>query len=284
MKETSVINIGSNSVKLLDLTSGGLGFRETISCRLQAGKKDGALAPASILRTADAVCRLIKLANERGLNPDIYATEALRSASNGGDLAAIVYDQTKKNIRIIDGEKEGLLAFFGAASAFGDVSAVIDVGGASTEISDGKKAASFPIGAVKLSEQNVGFLDMLDTARKALSGCDFSAGALAVGVGGTFTAITAIIHRVNERDREGIHGRIIEKEKLESLAKEIACIPSREILERFPYIDSDRAEIIGAGLAIAVAAMEKIGATKVTVSSTDGLHGYLFAANNSLLN
>lgn len=86
-----------------------------------------------------------------------FATSAFRNASNGEELKALVTKEANIDIKIIPGEREAELIFYGVNSAIeiNETALVMDIGGGSVEFIIGKKdeimwRKSYEIGAQRL--------------------------------------------------------------------------------------------------------------------------------------
>src|SRR6478735_2733306 len=142
----AVIDIGSNTTRLLVAEKNGDGFRQLLSqrafTRLGRGlKDDGSITQKKIDELAKTIATQVKLAKVLGAD-DVYAmaTAATRDATNGDELVDAVEDQSGVRIDVLDESDEARLAFLGATHSMSEQEgsiAVIDVGGGSTEVAVG---------------------------------------------------------------------------------------------------------------------------------------------------
>lgn len=282
----AVINIGSNSVKLLAPSLSELNFRLSVTSQLSDGEKEGKLAVEAIERTVDAVEDLYKKALE--FNPRtiyLYATEAVRSADNRGALLNEIERRTGLTADVIDGESEAVFSFLGAQAEFEKFDALADVGGASTEIVIARQGSpelcnSIPVGAVRLENrfsQDYGALK--DFALKQFERFkEFSCPHL-VGTGGTFSTIAIAALKLKSYQVERVHGFTLSTGELAALTRTLTALSPQEFTDIYPFVNRRRALVLKAGLAIVNAAAETIKAEKLTVSLSDGLNGYLIYKN-----
>ena len=156
-KKYGVIDIGSNSVRAILYSGGKVLFKSTLTTRLGEGLSiSGAISDGGFIRTLNAVKTLVYQLIGYGADEILpFATEAVRSASNGKEFALAVKDHVGIAVDIVSGYDEGEIGLLGALS--GKDGGVIDVGGASAEIvaSHGRKIVyshSLPLGAVRLYE------------------------------------------------------------------------------------------------------------------------------------
>src|SRR5271165_4716752 len=157
----AIIDIGSNSVRLMVYDQLGRAplprFNEKSLARLAEGLAEtGAIAPDGFRRTVEAARRFRAIAEAMGVAKlDVTATEAIRRATNGPDLAAAIAAETGLTVRILSGAEEARYSTLGVISGFfRPVGAVGDMGGGSLEVSEaiddrvGDAWASLPLGAL----------------------------------------------------------------------------------------------------------------------------------------
>src|SRR5579871_2115818 len=96
----AIVDIGSNSVRLVVYDQLGRAplprFNEKSLCRLGDGlAQTGAIAPENFRRTVEATRRFRAIADAMGVTRiDATATEAMRRASNGAELAATIFAES----------------------------------------------------------------------------------------------------------------------------------------------------------------------------------------------
>ena len=106
MRKTAIIDIGSNSVRLM-LTAGGKVLYKTLNTtRLGEGIASSPLLKESaIVRTADAVAEFAARARAEGAEEvRAFATAAVRSAENGADFVARVKARCGLGVEVLSGE------------------------------------------------------------------------------------------------------------------------------------------------------------------------------------
>ncbi len=168
MERLAVIDIGSNSIKLLVAEPGDPvdsvlnAIRET---RISAGISGHPpqLKASAIEAGVQSVSELIQDAKDAGADQFIaVATSAVRDAANGHVFAGSLKTQTGLDLRILDGVEEARYIALGAQCdpAIAPINnfRMIDLGGGSMEcitFQGGRviQAASLPLGAVRLTEQ-----------------------------------------------------------------------------------------------------------------------------------
>lgn len=164
----AVVDIGSNSIKLLIAESRGDGgefialAREKEPVRLgRETLRAGHLSDAAIKRAADSIERFSEQARVAGAERIIaIATAAVREADNASAFIEEVRARTGVEVEVLSGIEEarliGLAAWQGCGQT-ADALVNIDIGGGSTEItlvkqSEPAQLFSVKVGAVRLTE------------------------------------------------------------------------------------------------------------------------------------
>ena len=279
-KTYGVLDIGSNSVRALVYSEGKALFKGLVTTRLGEKESIGREITAEAQeRTINGIKKL--LVNIVFFSPDrifAFATEAVRSAKNGGEFVKKVKAETGLDIDVLSGEAEGEAGLSGAVES-GD-GGIIDIGGASAEIAvrkDGKKiyCHSLPLGAVRLRDlcgEDERKLSELVSGKIGEYGNIPAADYYAVG--GTATSLCACFLRLETYDPDKVNGTILTCDDVDRVYREIK---SRTIEERINElkINEKRAEIIVGGVYLLKRIMSEFGIKKITVSENDNMLGYL---------
>lgn len=274
-----VIDIGSNSVRLL-LSENGKSVKKFINTtRLAEGKKDGFLSEKPSLRTLNAVLDFVGKAKAENVDKIfIFATAAVRNAENGREFASSVERESGIKVDVVSGETEAILAYKGASC--GKDGAVLDIGGGSTEIAVVKGGEcvytkSLPFGAVVLTDrfgQDAaairGFLKEQVKLYGEIPQSEFYC------IGGTCTSLAAISQKLAEYAAKKIDGYKLTGEEISRLAAELSAL-SVEERKQLAGLQKERADIIHAGAIILDEVAKFVGAKSFTVSDSDNLEGYL---------
>jgi len=286
------IGIGSNAIRLLiaEWMQEELCVirRERRGTRLFAGLVNGALTHQSIMSSVDAVAELAMLARQSGAQEIfVFATSAVRDASNGEEFTRLAEEASETHIEIITGEQEAVLSYIGASR--GGCCGVIDIGGGSTEFTIGSQdrtlgAVSLQMGAVRMNAQTpiCSLEDYETTVDRCVHMIRRDAHALLqlpraqywVGVGGTMTTIGAMHRGVPLFDSQLCEGMIISRADVCAWGRRIAHLPMadrRQIVGLMPH----RADIIPSGVAILEAAMRAFGMEEMALSARGNMDGYL---------
>ncbi len=305
MKRRAVIDVGTNSVKVLvgdvgvdgsvipvletsEQTRLGRGFYETH--RLQ---------PEPIAATAAAAGRFAELARNSGAESvRIIATSAARDADNRDELIRALECSAGAAVEVISGEQEADWAFAGVCSApaMGDRRMlVIDVGGGSTEFILGHHGRpefrrSFQLGSVRLLERHqpgdhptpaalAGIRQALDTFLRGEVAPSIEAALRrgfperVFGVGGS-TAILALIHAgCPSFDRILVERTRFTPADLSAMVERLWSLPLSE-RRMLPGLPPERADVILFGAAIYESILRLFSLPELSVST----RGLRFAA------
>jgi exopolyphosphatase/guanosine-5'-triphosphate,3'-diphosphate pyrophosphatase len=308
-RRLAAIDVGSNSCRLLAVDVDGEGHHcrsvaAMESTRLAEGLQErGILAPDALARTLRAL-GVLHSQGRQGLAATVVqvmavATSAMREASNPEALLWPAWEQLGLPLRVISGEEEAQLSFRGAIAGWqgrcpGKAVGVLDIGGGSTELVVGTPesgatwSVSVEMGAVRLkdgaasfniSEQDVEALTAI--GKEALQG-ELSRAqvllpdgeAVLLGVGGTLTSLAAIDLELEVYDSERIQGYQLTRERIAEIATKLAALPLTQ-RQQVPGLQPERADIIVAGAAIALAAMAVLQQEHIIISEADILQGMI---------
>ncbi|MBQ8343291.1 MAG: hypothetical protein IJY21_04205 [Clostridia bacterium] len=280
MKNFAVIDIGSNSVRLMFVADGKVLYKSLNTTRLGEGLANApTLLPAAIDRTAQAVADFYQKGLLDGAEQVFaFATAAVRSAENRAEFLDRVKQLCGLEIEVVSGEEEAELGILGALGN-GD-GGVIDIGGASTEIvvkSGGKLAykKSLDIGVVRLKDRYGRNVDEIKRAAKQAASeyGKIPATELFCGIGGTATTLAAQYLGLQTYDSAKITGTKIPVGELKALADKLSAMSVDEIAA-LPCMPKGRADVLAGGAVLLATLMEELGFLELTVSDRDNLEGY----------
>jgi exopolyphosphatase/guanosine-5'-triphosphate,3'-diphosphate pyrophosphatase len=285
----AVIDIGSNTIKLLVTRRGPTGGLDTVKARtldarISAGisATDPKLSEEGMTRGMGAIRELLDEASQYSPTKTVLvATSAVRDAKNGAAFRDKILKATGKTIRILTGDEEASLIGKGllcdpALSQLSDFY-VFDLGGGSLECLSFKKrkvkqAISLPLGCVRLTEQFVKDPSVAFTAKDAvmkhvkdtLAGSafkfDLGPAAVSVGTGGTLTAARAIRAADTDTTLERTKATIPTGE-LQMLLDALGKMTLEE-RQKFPGLPKARADVYPTALATVLALAEAGNFTK----------------------
>lgn len=214
-------------------------------------------------------------------------TSAMRDALNSGQIISQLESTFGYRIEIISGAREAGFTYAGAMYGFATSSedtAVIDIGGGSTEIAFGshsiyRQGKSFDVGAVRLTERGISKSTLHDTQRMLASlftnieeFLDAKPKKL-VAVAGTPTTLAAMRNKLLQFDKSKVHGEVLSINEIESLLDEMLTISADDLIKAYPAIHLGRADILPAGTAILIEAMKALRVNEVTVSANGLRYG-----------
>ena len=286
------IGIGSNAIRLLvaEWSQERLCVlrRERRGARLFAGLVNGALTRQSIQSSVDAVAELAMIARLSGAQEIfVFATSAVRDASNGDEFTRLAQEASRTHIEIISGEQEAVLSYIGASC--GGCCGVMDIGGGSTEFTIGLDdrtlgAVSLQMGAVRMNAQTP--IHTLEDYEATVERCmhmirrdaqellQLPKAEYWAGVGGTMTTIGAMHRSVPLFDPRLCEGMRISSADVRAWGRRLAGLSLAD-RRRIVGLMPQRADIIPSGVAILEAAMRVFGMEEMALSAHGNMDGYL---------
>lgn len=280
MKKYAVIDIGSNSVRLMFVANGKVLYKRLNTTRLGEGLiQTGVLNEQAIARSANAVAAFFEQANVDGAQTVYaFATAAVRAATNGNDFVLAVKEKCGLSVEVLSGETEAEIGILGALAHVDGT--VIDIGGASTELVTQKNGKivykkSVNVGVVRLKDacgndeiliencckqEVVQFLDAVSTAN-------------VYAIGGTATTLAALVLGLEQYSSEKITGSTLSLQAIQVLIKRLSQKTVDEIAS-LPCVPKGRADVLLHGAIWLSTVMQTVGITKLTVSDRDNLEGY----------
>lgn len=216
------MDIGSNSIRLVifDVSAGYPHpvYNERVFCAMGAGVgKHGALPDDTIDDALTSIVRFARIAQEADAGPlYVFATSAVRDATNGSALTSAVLSQTGAEVHVISGKDEARLS--ANAVRYGlnlQDGLVADLGGGSLELALLKKgsvaeAASVPLGIVRLTARMDGDpTRMRDEIHREIDGISWlkqMRGLTLVPLGGAFRAFARLNIAESRHPLNIIHG------------------------------------------------------------------------------
>lgn len=207
------------------------------------------------------------------------ATSAMREAANSLGIKALLESVLNCQIDIISGEDEARLSYLGTVDQF-TKSALIDIGGGSTELINGAKRRfnqyfSIPVGAVKITEN---YFNSLPAEPQDLSGAQSYVSELLeqinfqtegyqfYGVSGTVVTVAATALGIADNELKQIDGYILTSDKVTEVFNKYSVCSAKEIETQFK-VNAKRADLITGGCLILETAMRKLNIKELTVST-----------------
>ena len=293
-KRTAVIDIGSNSVRLVvyEKTSRfafHLIHEEKSRVRISenAYQNSGHLQEIPLNRAFNALKEFSHIINEYKTRKTLcIATSALRDAPNKKSFIHKVKKELNLHIKIIDGKKEAYLGGIAVANLLHLDSALsIDIGGGSTELAlyQNKKVTetfSLDLGTVRLKELYLDHNDLKGAKahidKELLKLPDNLNHKDIVGIGGTLRAVSKMIMQKESITFEKLHGYCF---KVTNQEEYINSIINAHVSKLSSLgVKKDRLDTMQSGLLILSALIKKIKAQFIT-SSGVGVREGLFLSD-----
>jgi exopolyphosphatase/guanosine-5'-triphosphate,3'-diphosphate pyrophosphatase len=300
-RRTAVIDMGSNSFRLVVFTAGDGWWKRTdeiyLAVRIGEGlDATGELGAKPIKRALEAAEVFAHFCGATGIGPqDIKAaaTSAIRDASNRAAFLERVREETGLEVGVLSREEEARFGYLAAVNSttLSD-GAVLDLGGGSLQLVEvlsrhPGRLGSWPLGAVRMTEH---FLPDGDEApkkaRKALRAHVTGmlegdaawlprAGRRIVGIGGTMRNLAAAVQSEAGQPSTGVQGFAIERAALDALIDRLASMPAsqRGSIKGIKYA---RADLILAGALVVQAVLEHGGFGAIEVTEAGLREGIFF--------
>jgi exopolyphosphatase/guanosine-5'-triphosphate,3'-diphosphate pyrophosphatase len=288
----AAIDVGSNSVRLGVMADGKTLYKRLNTTRLGEGlAKSGLILPVAMERTAKAIAEFYNFAlQEEGCQTCyVFATAAVRSATNRQEFLTLVQKNYGITVDVVSGEEEAKLGMFGVLSAFptkkGEASGIIDVGGASTEITVQTSGNIFYTKSVNIG--SVRLFDLAGRNRQKLLAvidekiaeygnpfADFQGKVTMYGIGGTATTIASTLQKLPVYLPEKVNGFTFSQSDLGELATKLLNLSVEEV-RALQGMEPKRADLIGGGALLLWRIMEKLNLSTLSVSESDNIEGYI---------
>ena len=300
----AVVDLGTNSIRLLVANKNYQDdslidrTRDMVITRIgEHVDRDGRLSEEGIDRTIEVLGRYVRRARALGARRiSVAATSAVRDAANQADLSFPVAAVTDSELRILSGEEEAAASFLGAVRTLPGIEPpflVMDIGGGSTEFVLGTEAPTASIstdmGSVRLTERHVrhdppaedDLAALVADVARHLDDVEASVpvreARSLVAVAGTATTVAALTMDLPEYDPDRIHGFVLSLEQARQALARLAAMTTEE-RRALPFMAPGREDVIVAGAAILVRAMERFGFAEAVVSEHDILDGLALQA------
>jgi len=293
-EKVGAVDLGSNSVRLL--ISDGQQDTERIAVVTRLGRgvaSTGHFDPAAVEHTMAVLRDFSASLRSHGVTRvRAIATEAARLAHDAESFFDAVESVIGVRPQLVDGQTEAAYAFTGATIGLDPGKGpycVVDVGGGSTELSmlgsDGVRAASVPVGCVRLTEAElfhdpprpeeltnaIGVMaDHLQDVERALP--EVRDARTLVGVAGTIETIAGVELGLAVWDRTKIDGFWLSRAAAEDVFRTLATEPLAQRAHN-PGLPRDRADVIVGGCCIVVAILRGLDAPGLLVRDSDLLDG-----------
>lgn len=305
----AAIDIGSNSTNLLivdadgrelvrevNVTALGEGMGTTRMGTTGVGTT-GVLTAAAISRTLAVITQYSALVSQQAAQLAITGTAACRMAANTAEFFAQVHSITGVHPRLLSASDEARLAWQGAVASLppiDGVTMVVDIGGASTELTIGdtrdggaavRNSVSLPYGVVTHTEAELHsdppraeelanaisiMADAVDNA--VIEHPALGEASRVVGVAGSIVTIGAVELGLRTYDASRLHGMVLTRAAAEDVFRTLATETFAQRVHN-PGLALERAGVIVAGCCLLVAIMRRLHLDHIIVSTHNLLDG-----------
>lgn len=303
VKRTAVIDLGSNSFRLVVFSVGESGWwkrTDELSEMVRLGGDlgpDGELSPQRMAHALETLRVFAAFCATNGIRTDqieAVATSAVRDAPNGDEFVQRARRATGLPIRVLSQRDEAWFSYVAAVNqtALSD-GIVLDIGGGSLELvavedRQAVECVSWQLGAVRVSErflhgdgpadpEEMEQLRQHALAQFATQPWVATAGReRLVGIGGALRNLATAAIRAADLPLDSVQGFVLTPAALDALIEQLAE-RSPEERERVPGIKRGRAEVILGGAIVLRAVLEATGAEGIEVIEA-GLREGIFLA------
>lgn len=289
----AIIDIGSNSMRLTVYESENgdfkILFKEKIMAGLAGYVEKGALTKTGITVAINGLLEFREVLESLAIeNVVAFATASLRNVSNAEEALTKVEAASGYQVELISGDDEAYYSYSGAMHNLDiDSGALMDIGGASTEIVSFKDrevtgTVSVGLGSLNLFKQYVSFVlpsrGEIKRIRRAArdcidkgSGFKFKRNASLVCVGGTARAVLSLARDIF--DLEGEENRLSRKQ-FDTLCSFLLS-PDKEVADLILRLKPDRIHTMIPGALIMQHVVNLFDAEEIIVSKYGVREGYL---------
>ena len=287
-----MVDIGSNSIRLVvfDVSAGYPHpvYNERVFCALGAGVgKHGLLADGTIDDALTSIVRFARIVQETEAGPlYVFATSAVRDATNGSTLTSAVLSRTGAEVDVISGKDEARLS--ANAVRYGlnlQDGLVADLGGGSLELARLEKgniteAASLPLGIVRLTARMEGnttrMRDEIENEMDGIRWLKQSRGLPLVPLGGAFRAFARLNIAESRHPLSIIHGYTLAPTVIRDRIDLLADMSARS-LSTLGSVPSRRRASLRLSSMILEKLMERMTPSAATFAAVGVREGYVFS-------
>ncbi|MFQ6860887.1 MAG: hypothetical protein ACLROI_07825 [Beduini sp.] len=291
--KVAVIDIGSNTVRLIVYTMHDKTFKQLVSKKIMLGLasciENKTFTSEGIAKLTDALSQLKHFCKMFYVEHAYYfATASLRNVSNKKEVLQHVKHQLEIEIELLSQDQEGLYDFYGSRLSMNVNSGwLIDIGGGSSEIVGYEKDhifynASMPVGSLNLYADYVDYLfpkkaevkNIKARIKKELNALPDKPKnhkmTTAIGVGGSIRALLLLIRKeVKVKDLNAFSKKDVE------MMLDLILDDMESSAHKILRIKPDRIHTIVPGMLILLQIMNAYGIERILISHTGLREGYL---------
>lgn len=285
-KIRACVDLGTNSALLLVASVGkeGLKVLEDQACVVRLGQEVDqrrSFHPEALRRLELTLKAYRERCDQLGVGEALsVATSATRDVDDPAPLVNLCQKYGFPLV-VLSGDQEATYTYLGAGHHGSGRSVVIDVGGGSTEMVWGEggkilEKQSIDVGAVRMTERHLHshpateeMVEQLeqDLVRQfsSLKGPQVERSDSVVAVAGTPTSLVAL-EMGKPFEKPDIDGYTLSRQQVKSWAQRLSALSLKQRAE-LPGMPPGREDVLGAGAFVLAAALQALGAEKVTVST-----------------
>jgi exopolyphosphatase/guanosine-5'-triphosphate,3'-diphosphate pyrophosphatase len=232
---------------------------------------NGEISPARLAELIQVITRYRQTIHALGASLDaVVLTEAVRKASNQDQIVESVKKALWQDPHVIEGADEAKYSWAAVAHWHGSEQVTIDVGGGSTEISQGRDFLSIPVGALRLKNQ-MGVIpgpEYKKWSKETFSGLELKVFAKkpVCLVGGTAVAMAMLHLNLPQYNWQSIEGIEMSMEELDRVIQRVADL-SKELRAQLPGLENGRSEVIVCGMFWIRSLLEKLKVERFRIST-----------------
>ncbi|MBM3485888.1 MAG: Ppx/GppA family phosphatase [Alphaproteobacteria bacterium] len=290
-QRVAVIDIGSNSIRLVVFDRPWRAFvaifNEKVLCGLGRGLGEtGRLNPDGIALALPNLVRFARLAEAMDVGRlDLFATAAVRDATDGASFVAEVERRCGHRVRILSGEEEARLSAQGVVAGIPDADGLAgDLGGGSlelVEIDRGRPGdhATLALGPFRLMErfrrEPARTIAEIDAALGATPWLDRLRGRTFYPVGGAWRGLARIRMAQIDHPLRIIHTYAVARKELEALSRLIGTMSARS-LAQLAGLSRRRIETLPLAAIVLERVLRHMRPKRVVFSAYGLREGYMF--------
>lgn len=301
----SLIDIGSNSIRLTVYEIEGTTFKPLFHSKIMAGLagyvKKGKLSKDGIVAAESALLEFKKILSSLNVeHTSVFATASLRNIKNTKKVVKILNRTSGFDIEVISGKEEALLSYHGARMELSKIKegAFTDIGGASTEIISFSNdtpthVISYKLGSLSLYKQCVSKILPNTKSLKNISGTiakelqkdssfPFDPHTPLICVGGTARALIKIARKIYDLPEDC---NTLSYEKVDEIF-DLLTNGSKKSTRLILRLTPDRIHTLIPGLSILVHILHLYHSKEIVVSNYGIREGFLYKkiilSNNDL--
>ncbi len=243
-RDIAVIDIGSNSVRLVHFRREGPALWPVYNEKVMAGlgqgvRKSGVLNPEGVELALCALKRFQRILDAKSVKDrHVVATAAVRNAEDGAEFVAEVKALTGMDVRILSGANEGEMSAEGLLAGLPGAHGMTgDLGGSSLELTTlhhgkAQTGSTYALGPQEVLGESWDYAKAKRKIDKRLSEADFSnvQGATFYAVGGAWRALAQIAFARGDHPLRMVHGFALEQRQIRPLTRLVAGMSQASLL------------------------------------------------------